>query len=289
MIPEPLEVVFWDAQHGNATYIETPNGLHIAIDLGIGSYGGDRDFSPLLHLKRKYYVNQLDGVIITHPHKDHIDDIMNFYELTPKSFACPRQLLKEDVMIDIKEEDKKLFERYFQIKEYYPPPLPDERNPLLAQNNGGVDFQIFSPLSCDKSNINNHSLVIVISYANSKVIIAGDNEPPSWKELLEKDNFVKAIKNVDILLAPHHGRDSGFHSELFKHFTPYLTVISDGRFCDSSATSRYSNVSKGWTVHHRNGSDKEERKCVTTRSDGVIVVKFGYNNDNKPFIDVRIN
>ena len=73
-----LQIVVWDVQHGNATYIKTPGGKHIVQDLGIGSYGeGRSEFSPLLHLKNGG-VNRLDGVIITHPHRDHLDDIFNF-------------------------------------------------------------------------------------------------------------------------------------------------------------------------------------------------------------------
>ena len=76
---EELKIVVWDVQHGHAVYFQTPGGQDFVIDLGTGSYGdSDYEFSPLLHLKRKYDVVQLDGVIITHPHRDHLDDIFNF-------------------------------------------------------------------------------------------------------------------------------------------------------------------------------------------------------------------
>ncbi len=39
--------------------------------------------------------------------------------------------------------------------------------------------------------------------------LPGDNEPPSWEELLAKPDFVEAIRGTDILLAPHHGRPEG--------------------------------------------------------------------------------
>jgi competence protein ComEC len=284
-----LEIVFWDVQHGCATYIKTPNGTHIVQDLGTGSYGtSNKEFSPLLHLKNKWKVNQLDYVIITHPHKDHIDDIMNFDEFSPRVLSRPKHLPKDEIMKNVREEDKRLFEKYFEINERYSSPVPTEENPRLSDNNGGVKIEIFTPRSCSPANINDHSIVTVLSYANSKVILAGDNEPPSWKELLEKEDFKNAIKNADILLAPHHGRDSGFYSELFEHFKPKLTIISDGRFCDTSATDRYSKISNGWTVHHRSGG-KEKRYCVTTRNDGVILVKLGYTSDKKPFIEVTID
>lgn len=293
-----LEIVFWDVQHGSATYIKTPNGKHIVQDLGTGSYGrNNKEFSPLLHLKNKNKnkkgVEQLDWVIITHPHKDHIDDIMNFDKLSPRVLLCPKHLPKDEIMRNVIEDDEYLFEKYFEINERYSSSVPTEEDPRLPENNGGVKIETFTPTSCGSSNINNHSIVTVLSYANSKVILAGDNEPPSWRELLEKEEFKNAIKNADILLAPHHGRESGFYSELFEYFKPRLTIISDGQISDgqfrnTGAIDRYSKISTGWTVHHRSGR-KEKRHCVTTRKDGVIKVKLRYNSDKKPFIEVTID
>ncbi|MCZ7400605.1 MAG: hypothetical protein O8C61_00100 [Candidatus Methanoperedens sp.] len=284
-----LEIVFWDVQHGSSTYIKTPNGKHIVQDLGIGSYGdSSKEFSPLLHLKNKWGVNQLDYVIITHPHKDHIDDIMNFDKLSPRVLSRPKHLPKNEIIKNVQEDDMHIFDKYFEINQRYSSPVSSSEDPSLSNNNGGVEIQTFTPNSSSTSNINNHSIVTVLSYANSKVLLAGDNEPPSWKELLEKESFRNAIKNADILLAPHHGRESGFYSELFEHFKPRLTIISDGQFCDTSATDRYSKISTGWTVHHRN-CEKEKRNCVTTRNDGVIVLKLGYNSDKEPFIYVTID
>jgi competence protein ComEC len=80
-----LEFVFWDVQHGSAAYIKTPNNRHMVVDLGTGSYSGNKPFSPLLHLKNKYGVNHLDYVVITHPHRDHIDDIFLFQDLNPQT------------------------------------------------------------------------------------------------------------------------------------------------------------------------------------------------------------
>jgi competence protein ComEC len=66
----------------------------------------------------------------------------------------------------------------------------------------------------DSKNLNNCSIVTVLSYARSKIIIPGDNESSSWKALLKRNDLKTAIKDADILLAPHHGRESGWHAEL---------------------------------------------------------------------------
>ena len=85
-----LKIVLWDVQHGSAAFVETPNGTTFAIDLGTGSYdGSDGEFSPLLRLKCKYGIERLDGLVITHPHRDHLDDIFNLDELPPRVLVCP--------------------------------------------------------------------------------------------------------------------------------------------------------------------------------------------------------
>ena len=142
--------------------------------------------------------------------------------------------------------------------------------------------------TCPHTNLNNHSVVTVIEYEDCKILLPGDNESPSWDELLGQSDFKAKLSDVDVLVAPHHGRDSGFHKELFDYFHPRLTIISDGRSVDTSATERYDQVTTGWTVHSRSGPD-QKRKCVTTRKDGTIDVEIGRNSDGKPFVSVTID
>ncbi|MGD6806608.1 MAG: ComEC/Rec2 family competence protein [Candidatus Bathyarchaeia archaeon] len=285
-----LDIVAWDVEHGSATYIKTPNGKHIVVDLGVGSYENKNEtFSPLLHLKNKWNVKQLDMVVISHPHGDHIKDIMNFDALNPRVLHRPKHLSEEDIQKAARKEEEDIVKKYFEINKKYSQPMDNSVNPYVPDNMGGAKIQTFTPTECGTSNINNHSIVTVVSYATSKIVISGDNEPASWKELFGQNGFIDAIKNADILVAPHHGRDSGFCSELFEYFNPSLTIISDGRFCDTSATDRYCKVTNGWEVTYRNDTAKETRKCVTTRNDGYVVVNFGYNGDNqtRPYITVR--
>ena len=283
-----LKVVFWDVQHGSAAYIKTPNETHIVHDLGTGSVAQkSTSFSPLLHLKGKYGVKQLDYVIITHPHQDHIADILNFDELSPRVLTRPKHLTPEDIRQGNQPGDNAQIDKYLEINSKYSAPIADTNNPKLPDNNGGVEILTFSPTSCDTSNLNNHSIVTVLNYAGSKILLPGDNEPASWEELLENSDLRNAIAGTDILLAPHHGRQSAFYSELFDHFKPKLTVISDGP-SETSAVDKYRAATTGWTVHKRSGGS-EERKCVTTRKDGVINVTLGYTSNGKPFIEVRVD
>ncbi|UZR95308.1 ComEC/Rec2 family competence protein [Chondrinema litorale] len=285
------EVVFWDVQHGHMTYIKTPNNRHIVIDLGTGDYSkGIENFSPLLHLKNKYKVNQLDYVIITHPHLDHIDDILNFDALKPRVLLRPNHLSNDEVMERVLERDRAKFEKYCEINNRYnqpidPSSIDDKSNP---SNWGGLEIKTFIPKSCNHNNFNNHSIISVFEFANIKVVIPGDNEKCSFDELMSKNDFVEAISNADILLAPHHGRMSGFNNDFVKAVNPRITVVSDSKFCDTSANANYTAKSRGWTVHNKSNFTSKQRKCLTTASDGEVVAHFGYQPSGRSYLKVMI-
>lgn len=270
-----LEITVWDVQHGSATYIKTPNNRHIVVDLG----DNGTEFSPLGTLYARG-VRQLDGVIVTHPHRDHMDDIYNLALHTVLTFTTPRHLTEQAIRAGNRTIDASVVTRYLEIRNAYSFSVPPANTLTAPVNFGGVNFQIFSPHLCEDGNLNNHSLVIVVSYAGLKMVIPGDNEAPSWNELLGDFSFRLAISGADVLLATHHGRDAGWCAELFEAMgKPRLVLISDGRFGDTSATGRYSNQTRGWTVYDAGGTS-ETRNCVTTRCDGHITVKFGWNGNN---------
>ena len=282
------KVVFWDVQHGNAVYINTPNNRHIVIDLGIGSYGSGKEFSPLRHLKYSYGVNQLDYVVITHPHLDHIDDIFNFDLLNPKVLLRPIHLNKENVLKDVRPQDMEKFKKYFEINDRYNSPISNTYNdPSITENWGGLKIKTFVPKNCSQSNINNHSIIVVIEYEEVKIVFLGDNESCSYNELMDSNTFNTTVQDADILLASHHGRASGYHNDFVSLVNPRITVVSDGRFGDTSATARYTEKSRGWTVFKSDGSSSK-RYCLTTRKDGVIIAKFG-RNGLSPYLNVNIN
>lgn len=286
-----LEFVFWDVQHGNACYIKTPNDRHIVVDLGIGSYGTNKPFSPLRHLSTNYRISQLDYVIITHPHRDHIDDIENFDLLDPKTLMRPKHLTEQEIRAGNKKEDSAKVIKYLEINQRYNVQVqngtPSDIN--TSEQWGGVKITNFHPSECSRDNLNNHSIVTVLEYAGSKIIIPGDNEPASWKELLKRQSFVDAAKNPDVLLAPHHGRKSAYCSEFFEAINkPYITVISDGPECDTSATDLYGKQSRGWRVYYADKTYQDGKLCVTTRANGVIRVSAYYAAGNSPRLNVHV-
>ena len=266
----PLRLIMWNVQHGSAAYIQTPNGKHIVIDLGAGDA-----FSPLTHLWANG-IRKLDHVTITHPHMDHIDDILNFDVLTRGTFLSPKHLTEEDIRGNnppLNQEAEAKIQKYLEIRQRYTSPVGPHEDVDLPENNGGASIKTFVPSQSSTSNLNNHSVVTVIEYCGVKILVSGDNESPSWTELLGRSDFVSAVGGTHVLVAAHHGRESGFHRPLFEVFRPLITLVSDGRVVDTSVTGRYTEVSWGWNVNKRSGG-QETRYCLTTRNDGMLDVEI---------------
>ncbi|RKY98804.1 MAG: hypothetical protein DRQ10_07040 [Candidatus Hydrothermota bacterium] len=278
-----LIMIVWDVQHGNAIYMRTPNGINIMFDIGTGSYGEGEEFSPLRYLKIKNTNFKLDYLVISHPHADHISDIKNMVdlELKPKVLSRPKGLSEEFIKDSNRKEDSELVELYLDLDRKYTAPVPDNENPRLPQNNGGVKIDIFSQTERGTSNLNNYSLVAVVQYSGQKIILPGDIEEPGWKALLDNEEFVKALSGTTIFVASHHGRESGYCSDIFNHFKPDIVIISDGRFSDTSATNRYYYHSNGAEVIKRDDGSKKKRYVLTTRKDGVIRISIDENGERK--------
>lgn len=276
-----VEMIVWDVQHGNAIYVKTPNNKNLVFDLGIGDYSGRNEFfSPLAKLWHAYNVRHIDYLMITHPHLDHIDDILNLDSFSLSVLHRPKYLKKEDILKDVRNSDKAKFDKYFEYHERFIENISGTPSDTINNlNYGGLNFKFFNTSSVPLDNLNNHSIITVLDYAGIKVIIPGDNEIASLNILMEQSNFKDAIKNCDILIAPHHGRESAYHSDFVNHANPRITIISDGSICDTSANAKYSANSRGWTIWKKGTTISAQRKLLTTNTDGEIYISFGPSTD----------
>lgn len=283
------KMTVWDVQLGLAVHVEAPNGKYIIIDLGVGTHkDSNSTFSPLL--KRKN--DDIGYMFITHPHLDHIDDIMNFEKNEPRILNTVKSISDKEVLSGVRETDKPKFQKYCDIKARYCHPVSenDDYNPKTSSNYGGLAIEHFQAFDCDSSNFNNHSTVIVLTLDNAKVVICGDNEKEALEELMKREDFKSAIKNAYVLVAPHHGRESGFHLDFVQQVNPYVTIISDKKDSNASAREKYTEHSRGYKSDYGTGKD-ETRYCLTTRGDGNIIVKFGEHSsaNYSGTLDITVN
>lgn len=244
------------------------------------------NFSPLQHIHKKYQITRIDHLILTHPHLDHIEDISNLGLFEVNSISYPKSVtnseIRNKVINEIDLYKRNIYEKYiYTIGNVYSPSL-DKYNPLLPGYYGDLEIKIFSPKSHVSASYkeNEHSLVSFLSYNGYKILLSGDNGPSSWQYLLNNHYFRDDLREVDVFLASHHGRRSGYYDQIFKFFNPKLTIISDGRSQETSITDIYNSHTKGWYIQNQN----KKRKCLTTRYDGAIYLKIGNNSYSNSFM-----
>jgi competence protein ComEC len=279
-----LHLRIHDVGHGHAVHAFTPSGHVVVVDLGCSS-----SFSPLSWLRA--VTDTIDKLVITHPHGDHIDEILDLaeHDFRVRQLWRPKWLTEDEIYDANQSSYDDRVERYLEMSASYSEPIPSNElvgNPSVT---GGLRIATFAARGCGRSNINNHSGVVVFQYLGLKVVIPGDNEPPSWRELLQNPSFVTSAKGADVFLASHHGRESGYLADLFDPKTgigkPRLCVVSDREVSDTDATDSYASHARGWRVHSRGSSAPEDRFCVTTRSDGYVEINIG-QNDDRPYLSV---
>lgn len=275
-----LRIHIHDVGHGHAVHAFTPNNQTIVVDLGCSD-----SFSPLSWLRKQ--TDTIDSLVITHPHGDHIDEILQLGNFNVRQLWRPKWLSEEDVRNANQDSYSQKLDYYFEMSNnQFTNPIKDEDlvgNPAVSS---GVTITKHFSSDCGTSNINNHSGVVVFEYCNVKVVIPGDNEAPSWKSLLSKQEFVEAASGAHLFLASHHGRESGYHSDLFKVITPKVCVVSDGRVQETDAASRYSQHARGWSVRSKSTGESKDRYCLTTRTDGSVEIEIGRNDDGGSFLSV---
>ena len=78
---------------------------------------------------------------------------------------------------------------------------------------------------------NNTSIVVMLLYEGVLFVCPGDIEPNGWKELwrINGNSYSNLIARANwrILVAPHHGRKSGYSEEMVEIIRPHVVLISD--------------------------------------------------------------
>src|SRR5262249_18896523 len=144
------------------------------------------EFSPLGYLNDKYDIKSMDRLILTHPHKDHLDDIFNLSLVWPSILTANRSIAEGYVRDGNEDSASDIIDEYYSLLGRYTGPV-DSTEAETNESTWGCYLRTFLP-DYDGSNLNNYSVVTVLKYAGTKIVIPGDNEGPSWKALLNRES-----------------------------------------------------------------------------------------------------
>ena len=232
------ELVFtlWDVGHGVSIWINTPNNANHWIDLG-----RTPEFSPSEHVGRAYGVPSIDCLVISHPDRDHLEDLPQ----CRATFGDPKVLLRNKSLPETHMFGQRAFQYqtdYADLHNRFTASVPHHESPTNPDCNGGVRYAIHSLDHGTRVNGktllggaviegNDTSIVVMLLYEGVLFVCPGDIEPRGWRELWRRHavSFQTLIDGARLrfLVAPHHGRKSGYCRDMMDSVQPHATFISD--------------------------------------------------------------
>lgn len=258
----------FDVEHGACAMAQPFDAGPLAmVDCGDNTTKG---WAPSGFIRNQLGRTRIDYLFVSNADQDHISDLDGIVS----SGIAIGTLIRNPtpsaaVLRAIKEAGGPLtsdMERYLELHGGYnvPAPVP------FDQGMGGVTCSLFYNQFLDFYDTNNLSLVVFLRYAGFKILFPGDIEVAGWQKLLKNPFFIAELRNTDVLVASHHGRDSGLCTDIFDYFTPQAVVISDDgvQYGSQETVTDYSYYvsANGIAV----AGESRRRHVLTTRRDGNI-------------------
>jgi len=231
---------FFAVDKGNMTLIQFQNGINMMVDCRRSA----ARLSPLEYLRSK--VKKLDIVVVTHPHQDHLTGVEEVFEFfQPKHLWHCGRYFKPDPVFD----DWNFYENARKGQVSYCRPMAVHAGQVVKIADSQIT--ILAPtlpfIEGSPEDVNNNGIVFSVVSGNSKVIVTGDTQEEQWETVDHRE-----FGNTSILLASHHGRESGFSERILRIMRPQRIIISDGVPCDTDASAKYERIAPVSTTRNNN-------------------------------------
>jgi len=217
-----LLVDFINVGQGDSILIRTPAGKTFLVDGGtvVPLAQAKSEGRELVHYYlRNLGIDYLDGVVVTHPHNDHLGGILPVLKLfkIKQVWDCGADF------------NTMTFKDYVAL-------CRQKRIPVTVVKSGDVlDWgaelfvQVLHPTevvkSTEFSDINNMSISLLIRYGKVNLLLAGDIEEKVEIELTRYGDKLKC----QIIKVPHHGSDTSIYKPFLKLVAPVWGIIQVGR------------------------------------------------------------
>ena len=243
-VKENFSVSFIDVGQADSVLIRNGN-YNMLIDAG-----NNEDGEKLVNYFKSLGIEEFTYVFATHPHEDHIggmDDIINNFKID--NYYMSNKLSTTKTFMDVLDA---LDGRNLKYT------VPNKGDTLKL---GDANIKVIYP-GDDKSNINDSSIVLKITYGKNSFLLTGDATSNVERKIYNEDN------KSDVLKVAHHGSSYSSTDVFLDKVKPYYAVISVGK-------NNIYNHPSNKTLEKLN---KRNIKAYRTDLDGTIV--FISDGDN---------
>jgi len=234
-----LDVYFVDVEGGHATLYVSPSGQSMLVDAGYAGFGG-RDADRIVAAATRAGLKQIDYLVITHYHGDHVGGVPQLAARLPI-----RNFVDHGASSERGERAAAVFQPYAQArsKGTHIEVKPGDRIPVagltvqvLSAGGGLLSVPLagggapnplcaaFTPMK-DETSDDAHSVGTLVTHGKFRLINLGDL---SWNQEYGLVCPTNRIGTVDVLLASQHGDDEAGSATFVHALRPKVGIMNNG-------------------------------------------------------------
>jgi len=268
-----MELKIFDVEHGACALVTCDNGNRFMIDCG---HNGSTMWRPGSHL-RALGVSVLQQLVITNYDEDHVSGLPDLLSNVSVEWLLRNPTVGSGDLFALKSETGMGvgIQTLSRVIPWFGPSASAQ--PTFP----GLSWHAFwNPYPAFTTDENDLSLALHLTLNGTTFLFPGDLERSGWLNMLTTNaNFRNCVRKVDVLIASHHGRETGICRELFDIYgcQPQIVVISDDyhQYDTQNTTQYYASKARGIRGFRFGGN----RSVLTTRSDGALAFTWrGYRD-----------
>ena len=267
-----LQIYFVDVEGGQATLVVSPSGESLLIDTGWPGYEG-RDADRILAAAHQAGITQLDYVLITHYHRDHVGGVPQLVDgITVGTFVDHGPNLEDSA---VTRSDYAAYEKaiaghaHVVVKPGWTLPIKGIEvrvlsaagdhitSPLPGAGEANSNCASESAADVDPTE-NARSVGVLITYGHFRFLDLGDLTKKKEIELACPKNM---LGKVDLFLVTHHGADLSNPKALVWALQPRVAILDNGPRKGASPAAwqivhESPKLEDLWQLHYAEESDK---------------------------------
>lgn len=209
--------------------------------------------NPISYLKR-HGIDSVFRFIVTHPDMDHLDGIKAFFAaFSPLNLWDTDNNAEKDFNENESRYSEEDWKFYKSMRDGKPESGPKRLTVYSGQkgeywnkngDKGGDGLHVLAPTTelvsgaNECGDHNDCSYVLLYRTGDYRIVFGGDSNDKTWEHIL--DQHEEDITNIDLLIAPHHGRMSGRSYDFLDTLNPKLTFFGNAK-CEHLAYSAWNN------------------------------------------------